>query len=232
MTLQELMNLSKEKSISVQSIITEERINAQIDNIRKLIAFFREYPDIFIDFIKGPDSKFKLYNYQRIILRAAMRHRYVYMTLPRGSSKSFLSMLILMLRCILYPGSEMFVTTGGKEQAASITISKIEQLCSLIPALDNELNRERGQTRNSTKDVKYIFKNGSTIDVLSATEKTRGQRRTGGLMEECVLIDQTALNEIIIPTTVIDRQLADGTRYPDEIVNKSQIFINFLVKVY
>lgn len=66
-----------------------------------------------------------------------------------------------------------------KEQAASITISKIEQLCSLIPALDNELNRERGQTRNSTKDVKYIFKNGSTIDVLSATEKTRGQRRTG-----------------------------------------------------
>lgn len=179
MTLQELMNLSKEKSISTQSIISEERINAQIDNIRKLIAFFREYPDIFIDFIKGPDSKFKLYNYQRIILRAAMRHRYVYMTLPRGSSKSFLSMLILMLRCILYPGSEMFVTTGGKEQAASITISKIEQLCSLIPALDNELNRERGQTRNSTKDVKYIFKNGSTIDVLSATEKTRGQRRTG-----------------------------------------------------
>ena len=179
MTLQELMNLSKEKSVSAQSIITEERINAQIDNIRKLIAFFREYPDIFIDFIKGPDSKFKLYNYQRIILRAAMRHRYVYMTLPRGSSKSFLSMLILMLRCILYPGSEMFVTTGGKEQAASITISKIEQLCSLIPALDNELNRERGQTRNSTKDVKYIFKNGSTIDVLSATEKTRGQRRTG-----------------------------------------------------
>lgn len=114
MTLQELMNLSKEKSISTQSIITEERINAQIDNIRKLIAFFREYPDIFIDFIKGPDSKFKLYNYQRIILRAAMRHRYVYMTLPRGSSKSFLSMLILMLRCILYPGSEMFVTTGGE----------------------------------------------------------------------------------------------------------------------
>lgn len=40
-------------------------------------------------------------------------------------------------------------------------------------------------------------------------------------MEECVLIDQTALNEIIIPTTVIDRQLADGTRYPDEVVNKS-----------
>lgn len=71
-------------------------------------------------------------------------------------------------------GQKTFGITILKEQAASITISKIEQLCSLIPALDNELNRERGQTRNSTKDVKYIFKNGSTIDVLSATEKTRG----------------------------------------------------------
>ena len=46
-------------------------------------------------------------------------------------------------------------------------------------------------------------------------------------MEECVLIDQTALNEIIIPTTVIDRQLADGSRHKEEVVNKSQIFINF-----
>jgi hypothetical protein len=31
-------------------------------------------------------------------------------------------------------------------------------------------------------------------------------------MEECVLIDQTALNEIIIPTTNVNRLLPDGTR--------------------
>jgi len=44
-------------------------------------------------------------------------------------------------------------------------------------------------------------------------------------MEECVLIDQTALNEIIIPTTNIDRLLPDGTMDRKEIVNKSQIYI-------
>lgn len=114
MNLQELMNLTSKKQQSENNIITEERILNQLDNIRLLISFYREYPDLFIDDIKGEDSNFKLYDYQRIILRIAMRHRYVYMTLPRGSSKSFLSMLILMLRCILYPGSEMFVTTGGK----------------------------------------------------------------------------------------------------------------------
>lgn len=112
-----------------------------------------------------------------------------------------------------------------KEQAASITISKIEQICTLIPALNNELRRERGESKTSTKDVKYLFKNGSSIDVLSATEKSRGQRRTGGAVEECILVDQTALNEIIIPTTVIDRRLADGSMERSECVNKSQVFI-------
>jgi hypothetical protein len=46
-------------------------------------------------------------------------------------------------------------------------------------------------------------------------------------MEECVLIDQTALNEIIIPTTNVDRLLSDGSRHEEEVVNKSQIYINF-----
>jgi hypothetical protein len=44
-------------------------------------------------------------------------------------------------------------------------------------------------------------------------------------MEECVLIDQTALNEIIIPTTNVDRLLPDGTRHKEETVNKSQVYI-------
>ena len=33
-------------------------------------------------------------------------------------SKSFLSVLILLIRGILYPGAHLFSTAGGKEQAA------------------------------------------------------------------------------------------------------------------
>ena len=44
-------------------------------------------------------------------------------------------------------------------------------------------------------------------------------------MEQCVLIDQTALNEIIIPTTNVNRLLPDGTRNNDQVVNKSQVYI-------
>ena len=44
-------------------------------------------------------------------------------------------------------------------------------------------------------------------------------------MEECILIDQTLLNEIIIPTMNVDRRLADGSRDEHETVNKSQIYV-------
>lgn len=69
--------------------------------------------------------------------------------------------------------------TKLKEQAASITIAKIEELCTLIPPLNNEINWDRGVSKKSKDDVKYVFKNGSTIDILAARQSSRGQRRTG-----------------------------------------------------
>lgn len=223
MSLQNLLDLSSSRNKKIG--LSEERIRAAMPEIRKSIAFYREYPDLFVDFVKGPDSNFKFYFYQRIFLRVVMRHRKVYATFPRAYSKSFLSMMVLMLRCILYPGCELFITTGGKEQAASITVAKIDEICRLIPSLNNEINWERGVSKKSKDSVEYVFKCGSKINILAARESSRGQRRTGGLMEECVLIDQNALNEIIIPTTNVDRRLPDGSRIPEEVVNKSQIYI-------
>lgn len=224
MSLQSLLDLSDSRGLKKQGL-SEERLKAQLPHLRNLVSFYREYPDYLIDFMKGPDSTFNFYFYQRVFLRIVMRHRYVYATFPRAYSKSFLSMMVLMLRCILYPNSHLFVTTGGKEQAASITIAKIEEICKLIPSLNNEIDWTRGASKKSKDDVKYIFKNGSSIDILAAKQSSRGQRRTGGLMEECVLIDGDILNEVIIPTTNVDRLLPDGTRHKEEVINKSQIYI-------
>ena len=223
MSLQDLMDLSSQTSR--KQGLSEERLANQMSNLRHMISFFREYPDYFVDFIKGPNSNFKFYFYQRIFIRVVMRHRYVYATFPRAYSKSFLSMMVLMLRCIFYPGAELFVTTGGKEQAASITIAKIEEICRLIPAFENEIDWGRGKTKKTKDNVEYVFKNGSKINILTARQSSRGQRRTGGLMEECVLIDGDILNEVIIPTTNVDRRLPDGSRHKEENVNKSQIYI-------
>lgn len=225
MALQDIINLSLTKGNKKMGL-SEERVNAIIPVAREYIAFWREYPDIFVEFLCGNNpNSFKLYFYQRVFLRAVMRHRYAYATFPRAYSKSFLSVLVLMLRCILYPGSHLFVTTGGKEQAAGILKEKQEELCKLIPGLNNELDLSRGKTKTSKDNIELLFKNGSKLDIMAARQSSRGKRATGGLMEECILIDQTLLNEVIIPTMNVDRRLSDGSRHEEETVNKSQIFV-------
>ncbi len=225
MALADLMELSLSKNTK-KTGISEERIKAQIPVIRQYIAYWREYPDMFVEFLCGNNPEnFQLYFYQRLFLRAVMRHRYAYATFPRAYSKSFLSVLILMLRCVLFPGAHLFVTTGGKEQAAGIAREKAEELCKLIPGLKNEIDWTRGATKASKNMVEYLFKNGSKLDIIAAQQSSRGKRATGGLMEECILIDQTLLNEVIIPTMNVDRRLADGSRIEEEVINKSQIYV-------
>ena len=225
MALKDLMSLVSTGDNKKMGL-SEERINAIIPVAREYVSFWREYPDIFVEFLCGNNpNNFKLYFYQRVFLRAVMRHRYAYATFPRAYSKSFLSVLVLMLRCILYPGSHLFVTTGGKEQAAGILKEKQEELCKLIPGLQNELDLSRGKTKTSKDNIELLFKNGSKLDIMAARQSSRGKRATGGLMEECILIDQTLLNEVIIPTMNVDRRLASGERVESETVNKSQIYV-------
>lgn len=226
MALADLMELNRTKNITKKVGLSEERIKEVLPIIKQYVSFWREYPDIFVEFLCGNNPEnFNLYFYQRVFLRAVMRHRYAYATFPRAYSKSFLSVLILMLRCVLFPGAHLFVTTGGKEQAAGIAREKAEELCKLIPGLKNEIDWTRGQTKASKNMVEYKFKNGSKLDIMAAQQSSRGKRATGGLMEECILIDQTLLNEVIIPTMNVDRRLSDGSRHEEETVNKSQIYV-------
>ena len=227
MALQDLLNLStKRKKIG----LSEERIEAIKPALRQYIAFWREYPDLFIDFLQDggdptKEKKLKFYFYQRVFLRAAMRYKYVYMTFPRAYSKSFLSVMVLMCRCILYPRSKLFVTSGGKEQAAGIVKEKVTEICTLVPAFDRELDRRPGKTREGKDYVQYVFKNGSYFDNIAASEKSRGKRRHGGLVEECVGVDGDILSQVIIPTMNVSRLCMDGTTQPDETLNKSQIYV-------
>ena len=84
-----------------------------------------------------------------------------------------------MIRCVLYPGAKLFVSSGGKEQSANIINEKVNEICDLIPAFRNEIEWARGKSREGKDYVRYIFKNGSYFDNLAATERSRGARRHG-----------------------------------------------------
>ena len=154
-----------------------------------------------------------------------MRYKYVYMVFPHAYSKSFLSVMTLMCRCVLYPRCKLFVTSGGKEQAAGIIKEKVTEICTLVPAFERELDKRPGKTREGKDYVCYVFKNGSYFDNIAASEKSRGKRRHGGLIEECVGVDGKILSEVIIPTMNVSRLCMDGSTQPEETLNKSQIYV-------
>lgn len=112
MALQDLLNLSQNH----QKIgLSEERVLQMIPVARQYIGFWRDYPDIFVDFM-AQGTTFRLFYYQRVFIRGVIRHKYFYGVFPRAYSKSFLATLVLMIRCILYPGAKLFVTSGGKNK--------------------------------------------------------------------------------------------------------------------
>ena len=228
MALQHLLDLSQQRR---KVGLSEERIAAIIPAAREYVSFWREYPDKFVDFlVRGTreeikDGEFKFFFYQRVFLRAAMRHQYLYAVFPRAYSKSFLSVMVLMIKCILYPRCKLFVTSGGKEQAAGIIKEKVQEICTLIPAFKREIDWSRGVTLEGKDYCKYVFRNGSYFDNIAARESSRGKRRHGGLIEECVGVDGTILSEVIIPTMNVSRMCMDGSTHPEEQLNKSQIYV-------
>lgn len=162
--------------------ITDERIQGLRDQFRAQISFWRAYPDLFIEFLAGEDSKFKFYSYQRIMLRANLRYTYVFQTFPRAYSKSFIAVMSLMIKAILYPGIKLFTTTAGKQQATQIATEKFNEICDLIPAFKKEVDwRESSFGKDY---IKIVFYNKSCIEVMAAQQTTRGRRAHGGLIEE------------------------------------------------
>ena len=60
--------------------LSEERVSAIIPVAREYVSFWREYPDLFVDFlVRGTrteikDGDLKFYFYQRVFLRSVMRY--------------------------------------------------------------------------------------------------------------------------------------------------------------
>lgn len=167
-------------------VATEDYLRKNFDKIGEMLSIFTAYPDIFLDFITPEDSNFQLFFYQRITLRAIMRYRDIYVTAPRAFSKSFITILGLILQCIFMPGTKRFICAPGKGQSAQIAKEKIVEIYDRWPLIRKEVvGGEVSDTPgNFGKDyVTLKFRNGSQFDVVGALDSTRGGRRHGQFLK-------------------------------------------------
>lgn len=178
-------------------------------------SYYREYPDHFIDLISPPRSKIKLYFYQRLMLRVLFRYQNVYITMTRGTAKSYTQILALYLKCVMFPSIELFLCAPTAKQAAKITKKNVEAIWSHFPLLKDEIAKEEFQ-----KDyTRLIFKNGSQLEVIQVAQSSRGTRAHGGAIEEIVdeHMKKDVLNEVVIPTMANDRRVSTYGVDKDEV---------------
>ena len=201
-------------------VITQEFLEKNEDLFKQYSQYFMLYPDLFLDTIATKNCPIKFYYYQRILLRAMMRYRYFFGTFTRATSKSFLAIMSCYLACMFLPRSKRFVVSEFKKSSLAIVKSKLEEIWTYWPLLKSEVLTQH----MSTDYIELIFKNGSVFQKLTLGASSRGQRATGGVMEEAALIDGTALAEVIIPMMNIPRMTADGGQNPEE-PHSQQIYI-------
>ena len=109
-------------------ILNENYLEENKEKIGSVMSIFSAYPDVYLDVIKPQDSSFTLFFYQRITLRAIMRFKDVFGTAPRAFSKSFITILAMILQCIFIPGTKRFICAPNKTQAAQIAKEKIVEI--------------------------------------------------------------------------------------------------------
>lgn len=168
-------------------VLNEDYLKEHFNEIGDMFSIFTAYPDIYLDLIKPQDSNFELFFYQRITLRAVMRYKDIFITAPRAFSKSFITILGLILQCVFIPGTKRFICAPNKNQSAQIAKEKIVEIYDHWPLLRKEvIGGEISDTPgNFGKDyVTLKFRNGSQFDVVGALDSQRGGRRHGGLIDE------------------------------------------------
>ena len=208
-------------------ILNETYLQDNKKNIGDVMSIFTAYPDIYLDLNKPQDSSFTLFFYQRITLRALMRFKDIFVTAPRAFSKSFITILAMILQCIFIPGTKRFICAPNKTQAAQIAKEKIVEIYDRWPLLRKEIiGGEISDTPgNFGKDyVTLKFRNGSQFDVVGALDSQRGGRRHGGLIDEVRDHEEGPINEVVLPLMNVSRRLPDNSVNEKE-PNQQRIFM-------
>ena len=207
--------------------LTKARVDEHFDEVCELLNLFMVYPDMFLDLIVPKDSHFKLFFFQRIILRCMSRGNATYAFFSRGTSKSFLADIDRYLHCMFVPRHKSTITAGTNKQAAEIAKQKfMDDLWVKFPLLANEMQKRKiaGKTLDPYKVgadyVEFDFKNGSQLRVGAV----RGTRFESLIFEEIIEQDETKVNEVYLPTLNRPRAMYNGLINPNE-PQSQQIYI-------
>ena len=172
--------------------LVKNRTQRVIEGMAYWGSYYRENIDVFVK----EYLQFDFLRWFQIYLLVMMdRSRTFLWIAARGMGKSFLIAIFVVIRCILYPGTKVVVTSGTRGQSINI-LEKIQaELIPKSPNLKNEI--DFSATRFSGQDARIMFKNSSYIKVVTASDNARSNRANVLVVDEFRMVNKDTFDTVL-----------------------------------
>ena len=189
---QDLINEKIPEDQRVQPKITKrEQLTAE------LIAYYRERPDVCCEELLG----IKLNLYQKVLIRGSWKKKFVMWLMSRGLGKSWLAMVFLVLKAILYPDLLIGIISPTYSQSRRVLLDKFErEILRDAPFLMQEYK----DFPKSQDNTSVTFHNRSRIKAVSSGQgdnsSQRGDRFQILLADEYAQLKKDVIDRVVNPS--------------------------------
>ena len=178
----------KENKKSIQEI-TQDKEQKIMETVAKRAGYYRANPQRFVSEVLGINLKW----FQKILIWVMMHYHYIMYLAARGQGKTYLTALYCCVRCILFPGTKIVVTSGTLKQANEVLLKIQDDFMRNSPILASEIEKcNIGQN-----DATISFKNTSWIKTRTSSENSRSARANILICDEFRMIDENILNTVL-----------------------------------
>ncbi len=161
------------------------------DSVAVWCAFYRANPARFVkDYLH-----INLKLFQKILITMMMLSTVFVFIATRGIGKTYMSAIYSVVRCILYPGTKVCIASGTRGQAINVLEKILLELKPNSPELAAEIDDR--QTNINGTNAQIVFKNGSYIKVVTASDTSRGNRANVLLLDEFRLISKDVVDTVL-----------------------------------
>jgi len=192
----------------VKTVKDVERDKAQkiMDTVAWRCAYYRANPQRFVSEVLGIHLKL----FQKILIYAMMHYNFMMYLAARGQGKTYLTALFCVVRCILFPGTKIVVSSGTLKQANEVLLKIQDDFMKQSAILRSEIEKcNIGQN-----DATISFKNTSWIKTRTSSENSRSARANIIVVDEFRMVDETVINTVL-------RKFLTSPRHP-KYLNKPE----------
>lgn len=175
--------------LKTQTEIEKDKQQKIMETVAWRAGYYRNNPHRYVIDVLGLSLKW----FQQILLWCMMHYNFVMYLAARGQGKTYLTALFCCVRCILFPGTKIVVSSGTLKQANEVLLKIQDDFMKQSSILRSEIEKcNIGQN-----DASIYFKNGSWIKTRTSSENSRSVRANCIVVDEFRMVDETVINTVL-----------------------------------